>query len=70
MKFRFIGNGRDDPETIEVFGFVFAKDKPVEVDDDHAIGKLLANSHFKKVLTRVRNKVRSSDKSPATSSGD
>ena len=56
MRFRFIGNGDNDPEELTLFGVTFPKGKPVPVEDPAAIEKLKGNSHFEAVKGRPRVK--------------
>ena len=47
MKFVFIGDGDNDPETLEVYGYEFALGGPaVEVENPAHIAKLSANKNF------------------------
>lgn len=47
-KFVFVGNGKDDPETIEFYGYTFALNgKPVAIPDPFVAAKAAGNSHFK-----------------------
>lgn len=46
MKFKFNGEGNEDPEEIELFGYKFPEGEWVEVSEPAAIKKLQANSHF------------------------
>ena len=48
MKFRYIGEN----SSLMMFGVKFVGDKPMEVTDERAIGKLSNNSHFKAVKPR------------------
>ena len=52
MKFRFTGNGDNDPAEITLYGKTFSGKKAVEVTDPAAIEKLQGNSHFVEVKTR------------------
>ena len=52
MRFRFIGNGDNDPEELTLLGVSFAKGKAVNVDDEALIAKLKGNSHFEAVRGR------------------
>jgi len=46
-KFRFVGEGEDDPKEISHFGVVFELDgDPVEVESQLILGKIIGNSHF------------------------
>ena len=53
MKFKFIGNGNSDPDTIEMFGFIFRLGEAVEVTSEEALAKLSTNHHFQAVKARV-----------------
>lgn len=46
MRFRFVGNGDNDPAKVTLRGITFAKGKAVSVDDEALAAKLRANSHF------------------------
>ena len=46
-KVTFIGNGRSDPESTELFGHTFPLGRAVEVTDEQALTKLANNSHFR-----------------------
>ena len=47
--FVFIGNGRDDPKSLTLYGHTFELDgEPVEVSDATAIRILSNHSHFKR----------------------
>jgi hypothetical protein len=49
MKFRFIGDPRDNgsgPETVERFDHVFTRYGWTDVQDKEAVRKLLGHSHF------------------------
>ena len=47
-KFVFIGNGDNDPEQVNPYGYVFKLNGPaVEVRDKAVAAKLANNSHFK-----------------------
>ena len=51
-KFKFIGNGDNDPSDVTAFGMVFRVSKEsceAETDDPHVIDKLRGNSHFEEV---------------------
>jgi hypothetical protein len=52
MKFKFIGNGDNDPDEITLYGRTFSGKKAVEITDPDAIAKLQANSHFSEVKAR------------------
>lgn len=52
MKFKFIGNGDNDPDEITLYGKTFSGKKAVEVTDPAAIAKLQGNSHFAEVKAR------------------
>lgn len=47
--FKFIGNGKSDPEKITAYGIAFLKGEEVEVEDKVAVAKLRGNSHFEEV---------------------
>jgi len=50
MRFVYVGNGDNDPQTIEAFGLRFELNgPPVAVRDKELIGKLSGNNHFKHV---------------------
>lgn len=52
MKFKFVGNGKDDPKKNQSYGFTFYLNGPgVEVSDEIA-RKLTGNSHFRQVNER------------------
>ena len=55
-RFRFVGNGDNDPSEVTFRGVTFPKDKPVNVDDDVLADKLRGNSHFEVVKGRPRAK--------------
>lgn len=55
-RFRFVGNGDNDPAEVTLRGVTFPKDKPVVVDDDALAEKLRGNSHFEVVKGRPRAK--------------
>ena len=46
MRFKFTGNGDNDPASVTVRGVEFPKGKAVSVDDEALIAKLRGNSHF------------------------
>lgn len=48
-KFKFTGDGRNDPEAVELFGITFPINKGVTVEDPAVIAKLEGNSHFAEV---------------------
>ncbi len=52
MKFKFIGNGDNDPDEITMCGHTFSGKKAVDVTDPASIAKLQGNSHFAEVKTR------------------
>ena len=69
MRFKFIGNGNSDPESIEMFGIVFELGKAVEVTSEEALAKLSTNHHFQAVKTAVRRRGRPRKKNVGDSSG-
>ena len=56
MKFRFIGNGKDDPETITVFDVLFRAGEAVEVTAESVVNKLKNNGHFEAVAEAVKKR--------------
>ena len=46
MRFRFIGNGDNDPVQVTLHGVTFPLGKSVDVTDEVLAAKLRANSHF------------------------
>lgn len=55
--FKFIGNGKSDPEKLTAYGIAFPKGEEVEVEDKTAIAKLRGNSHFEEAGGESRNMV-------------
>ncbi len=54
MKFKFIGNGDNDPDEITCFGMTFPKGKAVTVPNE-LLPKIENNSHFQQVKARKNN---------------
>jgi len=49
-EFVFIGNGKDDPAWISMFGYMFGLNgRAIEVKNPRLIAKLRGNSHFREV---------------------
>ena len=46
MRFKFIGNGDNDPPQVTLRGVIFPLGQAVDVTDADLIAKLAANSHF------------------------
>lgn len=46
MKFRYIGEYPAGKQTLDAFGYTFSPGAVVDVDGQHAIGKLSANRFF------------------------
>ncbi len=55
-KFRFVGNGNSDPETLDWFGYKFRLNGDGVAVDERLAFLLESNSHFREVKTRVRKK--------------
>lgn len=55
MKFKFIGNGKEDPPFNKSWGITFPFGVPVEVKDEGIIKKLKGNSHFEHVPLKAKN---------------
>lgn len=53
MRFRFVGNGRDDPSEVSFGGIVFPIGEWVNVDDPWAQIKLIGNGHFESAAEAV-----------------
>lgn len=54
MRFRFIGNGDNDPGKVTLAGVEFPKGEPVDVTSEWLIDKLKSNSHFEAVRGRPK----------------
>ncbi len=55
MRFRFVGNGDNDPPKVRLWGVTFPKGKAVAVSDPALVEKLKGNSHFATVKGRPKN---------------
>lgn len=49
--FKFIGNGKSDPESVTAFGVTFRRGEETGVEGGAAIAKLRGNSHFEEVTS-------------------